>query len=508
MPVPTREMAAEAKRGLEWREEYGRGGTEVGVARARDISNRKNLSEQTIGRMVSYFARHEVDKQGKGFSPGEEGYPSAGRIAWALWSGDPGWAWAKKEWKKIQSRKSSDFFSSLSNLLSVSSADFAPIADTSIRSFLDDSISIINSMPPGTLSEVFGDHVPMDSSFEVFAASNWFEVHGVNARAIAAEMVKMQSLCDDSMDDLVTKSVSRYKFFLSSNSAKDKIPVTSTSFSSNPLPTIVFIKSFFNLIKKSNFGVHKVSIIKSRPNDSTSINRKEAQMFTRRDISFDDAEIKLSKSGKSMFSGYASVFGGVDSYDDTIMKGAYEDLIDMVNKGSARMPKMFCNHRSYEIPVGKWTKMYEDDKGLYMEGEFTKGNPQAEVIKAGMEHGTIDGLSIGFRVGDYEIIETQGEKLRLIKTVAELPEVSIVTFPADDAARVDLSSVKATLEQINDIRDFEAFLRDAGGFSKALAMATASRAKRLFTQSESESVEMPEELRREILRNYLSTQTL
>jgi hypothetical protein len=49
MPVPTREMAAEAKRGLEWRDEYGRGGTEVGVARARDISNRKNLSEQTIG---------------------------------------------------------------------------------------------------------------------------------------------------------------------------------------------------------------------------------------------------------------------------------------------------------------------------------------------------------------------------------------------------------------------------------------------------------------------------
>ena len=90
MPVPTREMAEEARRGLEWRNEYGRGGTEVGVARARDIANRANLSEQTIGRMVSYFARHEVDKQGKGFSPGEEGYPSAGRIAWALWGGDPG----------------------------------------------------------------------------------------------------------------------------------------------------------------------------------------------------------------------------------------------------------------------------------------------------------------------------------------------------------------------------------------------------------------------------------
>lgn len=88
-------MAAEAKLGLEWRAEFNRGGTAVGVARARDISNRTNLSPDTIGRMVSYFARHEVDKEGKGFSPGEDGYPSAGRIAWALWGGDPGASWAR-----------------------------------------------------------------------------------------------------------------------------------------------------------------------------------------------------------------------------------------------------------------------------------------------------------------------------------------------------------------------------------------------------------------------------
>jgi len=88
-------MAAEAKLGLEWRAEFNRGGTAVGVARARDISNRTNLSPDTIGRMVSYFARHEVDKQGQGFSPGEDGYPSAGRIAWALWGGDPGASWAR-----------------------------------------------------------------------------------------------------------------------------------------------------------------------------------------------------------------------------------------------------------------------------------------------------------------------------------------------------------------------------------------------------------------------------
>lgn len=91
---PTEAMAREATRGLDWRDEFNRGGTEIGVARARDIKNRRNLSLDTIKRMVSYFARHEVDKQGQGFSPGEDGYPSAGRIAWALWGGDPGKSWA------------------------------------------------------------------------------------------------------------------------------------------------------------------------------------------------------------------------------------------------------------------------------------------------------------------------------------------------------------------------------------------------------------------------------
>ena len=101
MPKPTDAMKAEARRGLEWRKEFKRGGTEVGVARARDIINGADLPRSTIARMVSYFARHEVDKQGKGWSPGEDGYPSAGRIAWALWGGDPGKTWAEKELRKM-----------------------------------------------------------------------------------------------------------------------------------------------------------------------------------------------------------------------------------------------------------------------------------------------------------------------------------------------------------------------------------------------------------------------
>jgi len=98
---PTKGMIEEAKKGLEWRREHGRGGTQVAVARATNIKNGDNLSFDTIKRMNSFFARHEVDKKAEGFYPGEEGYPSAGRIAWALWSGDAGQSWAKKKVKEI-----------------------------------------------------------------------------------------------------------------------------------------------------------------------------------------------------------------------------------------------------------------------------------------------------------------------------------------------------------------------------------------------------------------------
>lgn len=89
-------MVAEAKRGLEWREEHGRGGTRVGATRANQIIEDGELSPDTWRRVKAYFDRHQSDSDAEGWRPGEDGYPSAGRIAWALWGGDPGWSRAKR----------------------------------------------------------------------------------------------------------------------------------------------------------------------------------------------------------------------------------------------------------------------------------------------------------------------------------------------------------------------------------------------------------------------------
>jgi hypothetical protein len=93
--VPPKGAREEAERGLEWRREHGRGGTSVGVARARDIANGVRLSPSTVRRMKAFFDRHR-NGAGKGSKPGEQGFPSPWRIAWALWGGDAGYAWARK----------------------------------------------------------------------------------------------------------------------------------------------------------------------------------------------------------------------------------------------------------------------------------------------------------------------------------------------------------------------------------------------------------------------------
>ncbi len=98
--TPPKTVANAAARGLRLREQHRRGGTAIGVARARDLSAQKQLSAQTIRRMHAYFARHSVDKTGKGWA--DRTKPSAGYIAWLLWGGDAGQRWAERLHARLQ----------------------------------------------------------------------------------------------------------------------------------------------------------------------------------------------------------------------------------------------------------------------------------------------------------------------------------------------------------------------------------------------------------------------
>ena len=139
---PTKGMIAEAKKGLEWRKEYGRGGTEVGVARARNISNGDNLSLDTIKRMHSFFSRHEKSSKGaEGFKPGEDGFPSAGRIAWALWGGDAGQSWAAKKVEEIEN---------VEELTELSDDEFDDVLDNLNPQLIDDEWEVVDEREQGS----------------------------------------------------------------------------------------------------------------------------------------------------------------------------------------------------------------------------------------------------------------------------------------------------------------------------------------------------------------------
>ena len=100
--MPTDGMRTEAQRYRDWKAEDEQGGTDVAANRASQILSGDELSPDTVITMAAWFARHEVDKQGEGFSPDEDGYPSPGRVAWAAWGGDAGQTWSNSKADRIK----------------------------------------------------------------------------------------------------------------------------------------------------------------------------------------------------------------------------------------------------------------------------------------------------------------------------------------------------------------------------------------------------------------------
>lgn len=171
---------------------------------------------------------------------------------------------------------------------------------------------------------------------------------------------------------------------------------------------------------------------------------------------------------EGVIEGYASVFGGVDSYGDTIEPTAYDNVISEGQK-----PLMFYQHDRWGVPIGKWEELSVDSKGLKVKGRLNLELKEAQDVYSALKFGSLDGMSIGFRLRDRDY-EYDDNDVCHIKNISELLEISIVNFPADKSARV--MGVKADpedLEELKDIRDCERYLRDLG-ISKKMAQSIIS----------------------------------
>lgn len=174
----------------------------------------------------------------------------------------------------------------------------------------------------------------------------------------------------------------------------------------------------------------------------------------RLDIPF---EIK-SISDSGAFTGYGSVFGVKDSYSDIVIKGAFTNSLNQW-KEKGRLPALLWQHKMDE-PIGYYTKMVEDENGLYLEGQLLiDDDPLAKRAHAHMRAKSLSGLSIGYVLNDYDYDK---EKSAFILKDIDLWEVSVVTFPANDEARID--NVKSIFESgdIPPPREIERVLRDVG----------------------------------------------
>lgn len=181
-----------------------------------------------------------------------------------------------------------------------------------------------------------------------------------------------------------------------------------------------------------------------------------------------DLQVKAVRED-GFFSGYGSVFGVVDSYKEVVASGAFSETIaDRTAKGR-KLPVLW-QHRS-DMPIGAYDTVREDATGLYVEGRLlVKDVALAREAHALMSAGVVTGLSIGYWTRQSSYDEKTGVRTL---TQLDLEEVSLVTFPANDDARVEAVKLKLAHGGLPTLPEFERLLRDSG-FSRSQAATVAA----------------------------------
>ena len=185
-----------------------------------------------------------------------------------------------------------------------------------------------------------------------------------------------------------------------------------------------------------------------------------------------ESEIK-AESDKGIFTGYGSIFGNEDQGNDIMQKGAFTK--SLVNRPVSKV-KMLYQHKTDE-PIGVFTDMYEDSKGLFVKGQLAMGTQKGREAYELLKMGALDGMSIGFRADP----EKQGynENKRGVRTLKEvdLMEISLVTFPMNESALIE--TVKGNAK---NIREWEKILREAGNLSRTEAKIGAKALSESLSQ--------------------------
>ena len=392
MPVPTEAMAREAQRGLDWRREYGRGGTEVGVARARDIANRRNLSMETVRRIKAYYDRHQSDRDAEGFFSGEDGFPSAGRIAWQLWgssSADESYEWAKRILEQEDDER----------------AETRPYPGEHAARIMDpdvfDEFSRVNDQGGDGIDFIFG--VRSDGSTDVQSirfdadlyteqeALDWLSEHDFEVLKFEPALPEAEEMDDAQEPD--------QRHIKNIEETDDEIIIT--------------------------FGKSEQYV---EPSDEIMSDR---EFRPARKV-----EVREGHDGSIKVAGYAAVFN-----EETTIGGQFREMIapGAFTNAIGRDDVVFLiNHEG--LPLARTRSgtltLREDDRGLYMEAMLDMSDPDVRSIVPKMRRGDLDKMSFAF----IPVRQSWSEDAMPLRTVeeAQLYDVSIVTTPAYNQTEIGL----------------------------------------------------------------------
>jgi HK97 family phage prohead protease len=423
-------MQEEAQRGLDWRAEFGRGGTAIGVARARDIVNGRALSLETVKRMRSYFARHEVDKAGQGWSPDEDGYPSAGRIAWALWGGDPARTWADGIVAALDERQT------MEDGYDDGEDDEMPESVFAVPMESEEGLSTVQTFLYSALEAITEYGGKFDQSTGANGAHYVAESPFAEENLVCANCVFYEGGrgCEIVSGDIAPEGICKFwiisEAVLSGEPQPEEEPATEPMAEDEPTEEASSVGARDGRIA----SVRELSSPRKDYAMPETIQWVAKQVSEKRSLAFTNLEMRANGDGTTLV-GYAAVWDSPSEplpWIEYVRRGAFAKTL----KDGADV-RLLIDHEGVPLARTKsgTLRLMEDDRGLRTETDLDPMNPDAARIISAMRRGDLSQMSFAFR--------TVKDSWNADRTVRELREVrlydvSVVTFPAYEETVAEL----------------------------------------------------------------------
>ena len=489
---PPQGVRDEAKRALAWIDEgkAGSGFTSTGRTRAGQLARGDALSADTILRMYSYLSRHEVDKKGQGFSPGDEGYPSAGRVAWAAWGGDPGFAWSSKIRNQLSARAAllegesmesnevmvesetvSDLPTELTQLLAdvvsfyfrahgahwnVKGSDFSEY-HALFNSIYEDVYSSID--PIAENLRKIGSLAPFRLT-EFAAMSELQDANvGQDPLALARDLISANDVVLDCVADafecatnygqqgianFLADRMDKHQFWkwqLTASLGQEVIESAPDPVDADGIDEDDVAESMMEM-NSADVELESVKIVEPR-NEELEMESRKSRLASAERVTMDCEVRALSTDSTSLrIGGYAAQFNkeatGL-SFREMIAPGAFTRTLQ-----SDEPVFLLVNHDTDNLPLASTQSgtmtLREDETGLWMEADLDPNNPRAQELASAVSRGDVGKMSFAFTVAPDG--DTRENGLRTLQDL-NLFEVSVVTWPAYDSTTVGMRTASA-----------------------------------------------------------------